>query len=263
MNAIDPDGRDTWFIPGTAGGMDDRSPETISASEGFGSRYWFRKWQYYLGDTGNPYDLEWTGANEDADRQAAASRLANSIMSAYRNNRKNASFVINIVAHSHGGNIAMLALNIIAGQVRTDKSLKDLKINSVVIAGTPQRPEYGLTRNAQRLIANKVSVYSDLDNVQPHGGRDGDTRSQAIGVFFGSPENAGRHHSNSGFTDREMTWALKKSHKIDQFWLDSTRGPAVHGYLIVSENIMHAVSKQVGLNKAWGGIKPKLPGEED
>jgi hypothetical protein len=65
--------------------------------------------------------------------------------------------MLNIIAHSHGGNFAFQASPILDGK----------KIDNLVTLGTPIRPDYAPNTSA---IGNHINVYSLFDGVQTKGG---------------------------------------------------------------------------------------------
>ena len=64
---------------------------------------------------------------------------------------------LNIVAHSHGGNVVFQA---------TKEGLEH-KVDTLVTLGTPIRPDY---QPNEEMIGEHIQVYSNNDEVQPHGG---------------------------------------------------------------------------------------------
>jgi len=109
--------------------------------------------------------------NNDAGRQEFAGAL-NKMISAH-------PFAdgepLNIVAHSHGGNVVKIYSN-----------LPDARsIDTFVSLATPQRDDYTLNRS---IVGNYVHVYSDADGVVPYAGGDspyGFDSVTANVIFFG------------------------------------------------------------------------------
>lgn len=172
INAIDPDGFLTIVIHGTWADKD--------------------KWQQsqFLKNVAatfkdkNTILFKWSGGNSDKDRQAAAKALA-----AYIKDYKFADGEkLNIVAHSHGGNVAFAA----SGQINH-------KIDTMVTLGTPIRGDY---QPSLGNIGRLLNVYSNNDNIQTHGGC-----CTTRGMFWGAGEEgpAGRTLSGSNVENIDAT----------------------------------------------------------
>jgi RHS repeat-associated protein len=140
MNAIDPDGRLTIFIHGTGNqeGMDDENYRNKVTSD--------------LGDSSNTA-FKWSGGNSVAAREEGGASLAEFINS-YEFSEGEA---LNIVAHSHGGNVAIEAIN---------QGLNK-QVNNLVTLGTPVREEQFLWKADK--VDNFINVYNRRDNVQTGG----------------------------------------------------------------------------------------------
>ena len=110
--------------------------------------------QLYTGP--NP-PFSWSGGNSDAARQAGASLLVNWVQ---QNPAPDSLF---IVAHSHGGNVAMLA------------SRQGVKIDRLINLGTPITTQYTPDLRNINLIRN---VYSFGDPVQTPFGSAPHTRGE-------------------------------------------------------------------------------------
>ncbi len=76
--------------------------------------------------------IDWGGANEHLARLAGGKLLAASILSLAAKKKSGAAVFakIDLVAHSHGGNVVLEALNILAGT--------DVKVNNVILVATPE-----------------------------------------------------------------------------------------------------------------------------
>ncbi len=78
----------------------------------------------------NYEDFSWTGANRDSDRRAGARKLRGSLadLASRLDATPEQPLTVNLVAHSHGGNVALAAL---------DKLPATVRIGRVVLLGTP------------------------------------------------------------------------------------------------------------------------------
>lgn len=100
--------------------------------------------------------FQWSGANNHAARMTAAGNLA-----AFVNGYKFApGEPLNIIAHSHGGNVAIMAIN---------RGLNH-EVDNLVTLGTPSRAAYRLIRPGD--VANWVNLFNSHDGVQSRGGGD-------------------------------------------------------------------------------------------
>jgi len=104
----------------------------------------------------------WSGSDNDAARQQGANKIANII----NGHRFKEGETLNIVAHSHGGNVAALLSQKV-----------DHKIDTLVTLGTPSS-EY---RFDEKNIGEHINLYSKTDKVQSHGGE----KYTASGVIAG------------------------------------------------------------------------------
>ena len=136
VNAMDPDGLVTFFIHGT-----------WSSNSTFSSAYVQHVSTYYQDPKVRFFD--WSGANNALARKEAAEALARQL-AAYRG--AHPCEPIRVVAHSHGGNVALLAS-------QDDR----VYINELVTLGTPIIPAF---EPGNIGIWNNVS--SSADFVQTH-----------------------------------------------------------------------------------------------
>jgi RHS repeat-associated protein len=170
-NAVDPDGLLTLLIHGTYS-----SPQTFST--GFraaaGSTF---------GET--PVAWQWSGGNSDLDRHAAGLKLARYIK-AYQ--REHPCEPINIVAHSHGGNVAYIAS-------------RWAQIDTLVTLGTP----FGAYMPVLDNIGQLINVYSGRDYVQVNGGNAYSIGGQEFGTA-GRTAPAERSVTNVQVTTK--TWGI-------------------------------------------------------
>jgi len=143
IQAIDLDGLEAFYVHGTWS-----NPNTFpkitktTVNEIFGNT------------EGNRFP--WSGHNSDIARQKAARDLANHIVK-YRDPNQ----PLTIVGHSHGGNVAILAANILKDEF-------GLSVDNILTINTPVR-EYQLNANVG---SRHFNVYHNGDPVQANGGND-------------------------------------------------------------------------------------------
>jgi len=117
---------------------------------------WWQKggnfWEYVNGITGDVYagdtPFSWSGANKHEDRVKGAHELMEWVS-------KNPTAELDIITHSHGGNVSLLA------------SQLGLKINKLILLGTPIRLEYLPNLNNVKVLHN---IFSTGDSVQTPAG---------------------------------------------------------------------------------------------
>ncbi len=153
---IDPDGKDTWVIHGTF--------SNYNAS--FGNLA-HEKWAGVFDDKMAP-QFEWgledpySGAdysNSDKARELAANNLAEAIISNYKEN----GGPINLVGYSHGGNVTIMAANIIQE--------RGYQVDNLVVIATPNRlleGQYQLNEGAVK--GSFLNLWNPFDLVQQKGG---------------------------------------------------------------------------------------------
>jgi RHS repeat-associated protein len=137
VNAIDLDGLLIVYVHGT-----------WSNSVGAFPMDFVRDVQGHFGNDNAVRFFNWSGENNDAARSAAATALANMLRDYHK---KNPCDPIRVVAHSHGGNVALLA-----------SQQSDVHIDELVTLGTPALSRYA--RGAG--LTNWDNVYSTDDGVQ-------------------------------------------------------------------------------------------------
>jgi hypothetical protein len=120
----------------------------------------FRKWvSKTFGE--DAVILNWTGGNSRQARTEAVKELERLIAThKWKEGEK-----FNIIAHSHGGNVAFEFSNSSVFDFPGSK----FKIDTLVTLGTPIRDDY-VPNEAH--IKQHLNVYSQYDSVQTHGGRD-------------------------------------------------------------------------------------------
>ncbi len=145
VNLSDPSGHITIIVHGTWGRASD----------------WKEEGSEFYDDVADAFDEKpvifyWSGGNNRSARENAAEALAAFIaeeMAELGNDEP-----LNIVSHSHGGNVVKEYSN------RADAEFIDVFVG----LGTPQRGDYNM--NGEN-IGRYINVYSSHDGVQPNGGR--------------------------------------------------------------------------------------------
>ncbi len=156
----DPTGLLTFIIPGT--GYDEKVWSEKGSASSFISS---------VGKTFNETPLVindksiWSGSDTDAARQSAAGIIATQINKYKLSDGEK----LNIVGHSHGGNVA----NLITEQIKR-------AVDNLITLGTPVRSDYQPNMD---MVKNHVNAYSNIDLVQASGGNSG--YSIIGGILFG------------------------------------------------------------------------------
>lgn len=143
----DPSGLLTVIVPGTFNDSTDTNPKDWSPT-GKASSF-INNVSRTFGETAQIF--KWSGNNNVDARKSAASGLAEMI----NNHQFTEGEQLNIVGHSHGGNVGILA-----GQ------LIDRKVDNLVTLGTPVRTVYQPNSGN---VSNHINVYSRFDGVQKLG----------------------------------------------------------------------------------------------
>jgi RHS repeat-associated protein len=153
INVIDPDGRDIIPVHGTW--------SVIATWKNLGA---IRNASNNLfGDNNLGQAFPWSGGNYAKSRTEAAIGLIDHV----RTQMKSESFngEITLVGHSHGGNVSIEALNMMAGM----KEFDNVQLNLLTV-NTPVRDDYQLSEKATGRV-NHVNVYDSKDPVQSNGGK--------------------------------------------------------------------------------------------
>ncbi len=145
MKHIDPNGLLTILVHGTQ--FFKQNPDLTPAGS------FFKHVANTVGDRAVAA-FSWSGGDNHPSRVAAANALANFI----RHYKFAPGEQLNIVAHSHGGNVAIAAVNV--GLVR--------RVDNLVTLGTPSVPAYRLKGAGG--VGNWINVFNPNDKVQTHGG---------------------------------------------------------------------------------------------
>jgi RHS repeat-associated protein len=212
LKYIDPDGREVFPVHGTWS-----NPQTWKNLNGI------------LSVTGKAFGdnrlatplFSWSGGNYSDLRSKAANELINHVRAARTN--ADASEPITLVGHSHGGNVAIEAIN---AMVKMDE-FQGVEINLMTI-NTPVRKDYQLSEEAGKRT-NHVNVYDGKDPVQVKGGNGitilPDNQSSVKGT--GEYGKAGRTFENATNVKVDNPQNLLKdyhnSHNRIQDWIDKIK----------------------------------------
>lgn len=148
LDAVELEGLEAFFVHGTV----------LEMFGGRGSTFMFERRDKIVREVSKLFDnntidlgFEWDGANSDEGRQSAGRKLAEHII----DNRKTGE-PKTIVGHSHGGNVAIEASNIL---------VKEHKINpneiNIIALNTPREDDIKL--NAENSQVNLISVSAGGD----------------------------------------------------------------------------------------------------
>ncbi|MGK0390993.1 MAG: hypothetical protein ACI94Y_003753 [Maribacter sp.] len=167
IQAIDLDGLEAYYVHGTWS-----SPETFSAFDLENDK----TIKEIFGNETIVDNFEWGdgGKNLDKYRQSGAKKLVAEIKASVEDGEP-----ITIVGHSHGGNVSIIAVNL----MMQDEFFDDKEINLVTI-NTPVR-EYQLNADAKGRV-DHYNIYDTGDPVQSGGGNDPDkfVRGGTYGGLF-------------------------------------------------------------------------------
>ena len=141
VNAVDLDGLEAYFIHGTWSNPSTFPSETELAIKQITSN----RTVGYFG---------WSGENKDEARKGAAEWLATIVKDTRRKGEP-----LTLVGHSHGGNVAIMAANILYKKY-------NMKVDYLITFNTPVR-EYRLEPGAAWL---HINIYNPDDDVQRLGG---------------------------------------------------------------------------------------------
>lgn len=141
---LDPDGRLTIIVHGTFANKENWPNPGQPFNDAVSST--FRE---------HAVAFKWSGSNNVQERSKGAMALALFVQNNIKPGEK-----LNIVAHSHGGNIVKEYTNL----------NNAITIDNLVTLGTPQRDDYKINKNKVR---NYVNAYSNNDLIQTKGGYSG------------------------------------------------------------------------------------------
>jgi hypothetical protein len=154
INRSDPSGELNVIIPGTNYKIENWNDKHVlykNVSETFGGNTWVYNDQ-----------SRWSGGDNRWARSVAVGNLLSDI----KNYNFQANEQLNIIAHSHGGNVAFGL-----------SQLLEKNIDTLVTLGTPIRDDY---KPNYGKINKHINVFSKDDKVQNHGGN-----SQSVSAIFG------------------------------------------------------------------------------
>ncbi|HWZ86884.1 MAG TPA: RHS repeat-associated core domain-containing protein, partial [Thermoanaerobaculia bacterium] len=154
MKHFDPDGLLTIVVHGTQIGK--RGSDFTPAGP------FFSHVARSIGDRAT-VSYNWSGRDNHEARVDAAKGLVAFI----RSYKFAPGEGLDIIAHSHGGNVAIAAINMGLGH----------KVDNLVTLGTPSTPAYRLNGTAG--VSNWVNVFNVFDKVQTHGGGADDSPLQS------------------------------------------------------------------------------------
>lgn len=120
--------------------------------------------QKIFGNTKHNYTFKWSGDNYAKDRTAGALKLISHIREYRKQHSLTSSEPITLVGHSHGGNVAIEAANLMVNM----KEFNDININLLTI-NTPVRDDYQLSSSALKRVTH-INVYDPKDPIQVNGG---------------------------------------------------------------------------------------------
>src|SRR5699024_362332 len=106
--------------------------------------------------------FQWSGGNYASMRTSAANELIDHVREQMADENFNGD--VTLVGHSHGGNVSIEALNMMADM----EEFNNVNLNLMTI-NTPVRDDYQLSDKAQERV-NHVNVYDSKDPVQSKGG---------------------------------------------------------------------------------------------
>lgn len=154
LKHVDPDGRLTIVVHGTM------FSNTPNGDFRLGGNF-FNYVTHTVGDRSFA-SFGWSGRDNHESRRAAAGALAQFI----RHYKFAPGEQLNIVAHSHGGNMVLWAINQGLGR----------RVDNLVTLGTPSVKAYRL--NEPSTVGKWVNLYNNNDQVQTHGGGEDDSPKQ-------------------------------------------------------------------------------------
>ncbi len=157
--------------------------------------------------TKKSYSPPWSGGNTHKARVEAASKIAEFVMKKQDPSESS----IALVGHSHGGNVAILAANILRDKLGGDVTINLLTIN------TPVRSEYQLDADTD---VSHINVFNNSDIVQVLGGQD--TGEESMGI----PDSPEKSIQPAG---REFETAINVQYD-DQFSLTDDSGCGLTGH---------------------------------
>ncbi|GIW60938.1 MAG: hypothetical protein KatS3mg087_2004 [Patescibacteria group bacterium] len=142
INAVELEGLEAYFIHGTWSNPNTWSQQTINAVTNVTNNTTF-------------YLMVWSGYNVDKARKEAAEKLAKQIYETYTGKEP-----ITLIGHSHGGNVAIMASNIL-------KEKYNIQVDILITIATPVCEDYQVKEGSVKL---HINIYNPADLVQIEGG---------------------------------------------------------------------------------------------
>ena len=151
--------------------------------------------------------VEWSGGNSTQARKDGAKQLYDAILQSQKPGES-----LNLVGHSHGGNVIKEFTQIYGG---------DKKVDSIVFLGTPHRSDHVLNWSAVDPKGQVLNVYDPIDLVTPYGGKfflgdvykhldKADNRSiRPLITVKTKPENISRGEGRGNFNLPEITYKMR------------------------------------------------------
>ncbi|QYS88074.1 lipase family protein [Flavobacterium davisii] len=165
MDAVELEGREAFYIHGTVlqmfGGRE--STFTFEKNDNGTNKYIVDRITPVLGNKTSNVDFVWDGGNSDDSRHAAAEQLVEHVLK-----NRNPGEPISLVGHSHGGNVAIEAANILVKKHKIQPN--EIKI---VAINTPR--EEDITLNNSDVTLYSINARGDL--------------IQQLGSDYGSPNH--------------------------------------------------------------------------
>jgi RHS repeat-associated protein len=115
-----------------------------------------------FGNTESNFNFDWSGGNSKTARTEAAYKLITHVLT--ERLKVDSKEPLTLVGHSHGGNVAIEAINLMVGM----DDFKNVDINLITI-NTPVRNDYQLSEKANSRV-DHINVYDKKDPVQINGG---------------------------------------------------------------------------------------------
>uniref|UniRef100_UPI0026099A09 RHS repeat domain-containing protein n=1 Tax=uncultured Chryseobacterium sp. TaxID=259322 RepID=UPI0026099A09 len=160
IDAIELEGLEAWLIHGTWSDNSTFSKPIYDLAKNIGN--------------GTVYANNWSGENNKFARTQAATALYNDVVNT-RYSIMGTSVTndpVVLIGHSHGGNVAIQAFNMLTEKFQSDVKngiLPEMPEMTLVTVNTPVRSDYQLTDDANKAV-DHVNVYADRDSVQLNGG---------------------------------------------------------------------------------------------
>ncbi|MDL2262896.1 RHS repeat-associated core domain-containing protein [Bacteroidales bacterium OttesenSCG-928-I21] len=163
-------------------------------------------------------DFNWGGGNYSQCRTTAARELVAYILEERELAGVDASEPITLVGHSHGGNVAIEAINMMVEM----PELEGIEINLLTL-NTPVRDDYQLSEKAAERT-NHVNVYNEKDIVQKNGGNKTIIgKNPSNKKFRGEFGKAGQTYENAKNINDTRRGGIYKRHQSNNYnknWVD-------------------------------------------